>query len=268
MDGGYADHKAPLCVIRPLRSSDLPQLNDVINVVAMETVGEYMWASVFSELFPTMAFMTVAVGFLGFYLPMGVCLASIPAALVVIYGMIYSGHLVKALELHSELRSLHASTQSNADSFLWVAEVHDNRDDSQHAWQHRKTTYTFITEKEMDERAINIDEYSSHKVVGCCGVFRSNKCLTRAWLRLLMVEQQHRRRGIATQLLETAQEFAMGRNYKGMDLIVTDCHQKARTMFCKEGFEAVLNNRSILMVSQQIYNFSKVFRPKQEDNSS
>ncbi|XP_018027866.1 uncharacterized protein LOC108683095 [Hyalella azteca] len=263
-----SEEKRGLCLLRPYRLQDEMAVKELISEATMETVGEFFWAAILSEIFPQISFIALAVGFVGFSLPFYYCLALIPAAVALIYVFIWSAHLFKTLELHSDLSNIANVYQKEPDTGFWVAEVYDNTLSSElsaHFNITKKVLYDFITEEDLDRKGINLAEYKHRNVVGCVGLTHSNNTqlgnARKAWLRRFAVKKEYRRRGIASNLLEFVIAVTRRHNYKNLELITTHCHHQAREMYMKAGFSVMMNTRHYLNVPQPTYHFSLPIKP-------
>ncbi|XP_042226601.1 uncharacterized protein LOC121869348 isoform X2 [Homarus americanus] len=85
----------PVCVIRPYRKGDEVTIQEIMTEATMETVGEFFWAAVMSEVFPQVALLAIAVSFIGLGIPFYFCLFGIPVAIIIIYVVIWSAHSFK-----------------------------------------------------------------------------------------------------------------------------------------------------------------------------
>ena len=60
-----------------------------------------------------------------------------------------------------------------------------------------------------------------------------------AWLRRMAVSKAYHRMGIGDQLVETAIKHCLESNFRALELLTTDCHEAARSLYIKRGFEIV-----------------------------
>nr|XP_027232625.1 uncharacterized protein LOC113824076 [Penaeus vannamei] len=232
-----AGDSAPICIIRPYRKGDEDTIRDIMTEATMETVGEFFWSAVMSEVFPQIVkvgasssfFAKVQIGcsfviafaFIGLGVPFYFCLFGIPVAVGVIYGVIWSAHLFKV-------------------------------------------EYDFLSEEEFHMRNINLDGFRKH-LVGTVAITKSQRGGLRAWLRRMAVRKAYRRRGIAMQLLEQAIQFCTDRCHEGIELITTECHYKARELYYKRGFTAEHTYyKYYFNVRQPMYLFAMPLKPPKQ----
>ncbi|XP_037778816.1 uncharacterized protein LOC119575335 [Penaeus monodon] len=259
-----AGDSAPICIIRPYRKGDENTIRDIMTEATMETVGDFFWSAVMSEVFPQVALLVIAFAFIGLGVPFYFCLFGIPVAVGVIYGVIWSAHLFKAMELHEDLNNIQRTYMEDPDTGFWVAEVLEvseaNELDSL-VNKTKKIEYHFLTEEEFHVRNINMDGFRKH-LVGTVAITKSQRGGLRAWLRRMAVRKAYRRRGIAMQLLEQAIQFCTERCHEGIELITTECHYKARELYYKRGFTAEHTYyKYYFNVRQPMYLFSMPLKP-------
>ncbi|KAF2351311.1 GNAT domain [Trinorchestia longiramus] len=268
-DDSTVSSKPGLCLLRPFKQQDEIAVKKIINDATMEPMGEYFMKALFSEIFLQMAFLSIAVGFIGFSIPLTLCVTLIPVAVAVVYIAIYAAHAIKVMELHGDLSNISQVYQQDDDTGFWVAEVYDFMEGSElsaHFNITKKVMYDFVTQEELDRREINLAEYKHRSVVGCIALTHSlnSDNVRKAWLRRMAVKMEYRRRNIGSNLLELAIDFARRHQYKGIELLTTECHYQAREMYHKSGFTATMNTRYFFNVPQPTYLFTMSLKSSEE----
>nr|XP_053636295.1 uncharacterized protein LOC128691449 [Cherax quadricarinatus] len=149
----------PICVIRRYRKGDEICIREIITEATMETVGDFFWAAVLSEIFPQVALLIIAIAFIGFGVPFYFCLLGVPVAIVFIYAVIWAGHVFKAMELHEDLNNITQTYMQDPVTGFWVAEVLEVSGVNELTTlvnKAKKVEYEFLTEEELDARGLNL----------------------------------------------------------------------------------------------------------------
>ncbi|KAG7166525.1 N-acetyltransferase 8-like [Homarus americanus] len=251
----------PVCVIRPYRKGDEVTIQEIMTEATMETVGEFFWAAVMSEVFPQVALLAIAVSFIGLGIPFYFCLFGIPVAIIIIY---------VAMELHEDLNNITRIYMQYPDTGFWVAEVLEVSEANELNMLMNKTKkveYEFLTEAQLEAKDIDLEGQRRH-IVGTVAITKSLRGGSKAWLRRMAVKKMYRRRGIAMGLLDEVIQFCTDRCYEEIELITTECHYKARELYYKRGFEARHTYfKYYLNVQQPMYLFSLPLKPPEAELS-
>ncbi|XP_045603285.1 probable N-acetyltransferase 8B [Procambarus clarkii] len=260
----------PVCIVRRYRKGDETVIREIITEATMETVSEYFWAAVMSEIFPQVALLTIAISFIGLGIPFYFCLLGIPVAIAFIYAVIWTAHLFKAMELHEDLNNISQTYMSDPDCGFWVAEVLEYSEANELNTlvnKTKKVEYDFLTEEQLDAQGLNFEGRKKH-IVGTVAITKSLRGGLKAWLRRMAVRKAYRHRGIAMRLLDEAIQFCTDRCLEGIELVTTECHYKARELYYKRGFEAQHTYfKYYFNVQQPMYLFCLSLKPPKAELS-
>lgn len=261
--------KTPVCVVRRYTSKDKAAVQDIMTKAVMETVSDYFWAAVFSEVLPQVSLLVIAFAFIGMGIPFYFCLLGIPTAFVIIYVVIWLAHLSKALEVGQEFEIIPQLFLQHSDRCFWVAEVLEYSEAVELDIlmnKMKKVEYDFVSGESSVKKA-ELEGARRH-VVGMLGLTKSLRGGIKGWLRHLAVKKQYRRRGIAQRLLDEAIQFCTEHCMDEVELLTTECHHKARELFYKKGFEVQHTYfKHYFNVKQPLYIFSLPLKPPKAELS-
>lgn len=261
---------APVCIIRKYKRGDEVVIRDIITEATMETVGDFFWAAVFSEILLQITVLTIAIAFIGLGIPLKFCIVCIPVGIAFMYIVVWSAHYTKAMELHGDINTIAETYMKDPECGFWVAEVLELEESTEYDYLINKTKkieYDFMREEELETRGVEIGMRRRH-IVGTVAITKSLHGGLIAFLRRMAVKKQYRRRGIATRLLDEVIQFCTERCHEGIELITTECHYKARELYYKRGFEAKHTYfKYYLNVQQPMYMFSMSLNPPKAELS-
>jgi Predicted acetyltransferase len=222
-------------VIRDYRPGDDIFCREIIKEGTMSTVNTAFFAGLTREItFQTMIF-TSAVMFIFFGFPFSVCFGSIPVVIILMYIFIWMGHTYKALEMTQDISNIPRVYMSSEYSGFWVAEVFEPFFMTREPHQ---VKYTVMTERDFKALNPSISENQhQRKIVGTVAITRSNKNANIAWLRRMAVNPKYQRKGIASVLADEAIRFCNDKGYAAVELVTSECHDAARELYFKKGFE-------------------------------
>lgn len=218
-------------VIRYYKPGDEIKCREIVKEGAMTTVNN-AFISLIEVTFQLMV-LTTAVMFIFFGLPFTFCLTSIPGVLIFMYICIWCGHMFKALELTQDLCNIPRVYMSSDLTGFWVAEAFEPYFMTENPSQHK---YQILTNDELKQRCIDVSSYCK-TLVGTVGIVQSMNSEDCAWLRRMTVKPKYQGMGIGKALLNEALQFCCDRNYSGVELITTEWHEKARSLYVKKGFQ-------------------------------
>ncbi|XP_071543501.1 uncharacterized protein [Panulirus ornatus] len=84
-----------ICIIRRYRKGDEVSIRELMTEATMETVTDFFWAAVLSEIMPQISLLAIAIAFIGLGIPFYFCLLGVPIAIILIYAVIWCAHLFK-----------------------------------------------------------------------------------------------------------------------------------------------------------------------------
>ncbi|KAK8389714.1 hypothetical protein O3P69_009008 [Scylla paramamosain] len=261
---------APVCVVRRYKPEDTAAAQDIMTKTVMETVSDYFWSAIFTEVLPQVALLTIAFSYIGLGVPFYFCLLGIPTAIVIIYAVIWLAHMSKALEVGQEMTNIPRLFLEHPDRCFWVAEVLECSEASEldsFMNKMKKVEYHFMSEEESSAREAELRGTRRH-VVGLLGLTKSMRGGMKGWLRHLAVKKAYRRRGIAQRLLDEAIHFSTEHCLDEIELVATECHHKARELFYKKGFEVQHTYfKYYFNVQQPLYIFNLPVKPPKAELS-
>uniref|UniRef100_A0A1B6J7M3 N-acetyltransferase domain-containing protein n=1 Tax=Homalodisca liturata TaxID=320908 RepID=A0A1B6J7M3_9HEMI len=217
-------------VIRDYKPGDEYQCREIVKEGTMATVNNAFF-SLIEVTFQLMVLSTAAM-FIFFGLPFTVCLGSIPGVIIFMYMCVWAGHLFKSVELTQDLGNIPRVYMSSDSTGFWVAEAFEpvfmNNEPS-----HFK--YSIFSEKEYKHKQIDVSSYRK-TLVGTVGIVKSQISEDCAWLRRMAVRPKYQCMGIGKALLNEALQFC-NEKYQGVELVTTEWHDSARTLYIKRGFQ-------------------------------
>lgn len=220
-------------VIRDYKPGDELQCREIIKDGTMATVNTAFLAGLTREITFQIMILTAAVMFIFFGFPFTICLGSIPGVILFVYFSIWSAHMYKYLEMSQDLSNIPRVYMSSDFTGFWVAEVYEpvffTKD-------REKLKYPILRESEFQEK--NIDVKSCHKqIVGTIAIVKSVTTEGCAWMRRMAVIPKYQRKGVASALVNEALQFCSEKDYVGVELVTTECHDNARDLYMKKGFQ-------------------------------
>ncbi|XP_069690206.1 N-acetyltransferase family 8 member 3-like [Periplaneta americana] len=255
-----------LVVIRYYKPGDELLCREIIREGTMSTVNTAFIAGLTREItFQTMI-LTSAMMFIFLGVPFGVCFWSIPAVIVLMYVFIWLGHTYKALEMTEDVSNIPRVYMSSEFTGFWVAEAHEPYFMTR---EPNNVKYTIMSERELRERNIEIHQNHGKRVVGTVAITRSRNGPDTAWLRRMAVAPRYQRKGIASALLDEALRFCMDRGYAAVELVTSECHDAARELYLKKGFELKqMYHKPIVGTVVSIQMYALIFRIRPSEVTS
>ncbi|PSN53882.1 hypothetical protein C0J52_02412 [Blattella germanica] len=253
-----------LILIRDYRPGDELFCQEIIREGIMSTVNTAFVAGLTREItLQTMVF-TSAVMFIFFGFPFSICFGSIPAVIILMYLFIWLGHTYKALEMSQDVSNIPRVYMSSEYTGFWVAEVFEpffmTRDPHQ-------VKYTVMSEHAF--KAANLvlpDHPHQKKVVGTVAITRCRNSTDTAWLRRMAVNSKYHRKGVASVLLDEALRFCEEKGYSAVELVTSECHDAARELYLKKGFDLKqMYHKPIVGSAVSIQMYDLVFRIRRAD---
>jgi GNAT superfamily N-acetyltransferase len=253
-----------LVIIRYYKPGDELFCREIIKEGTMSTVNAAFIAGLTREItFQTMV-LSSALMFIFLGVPFSVCFWSIPVVIILMYAFIWLGHTFKALEMTQDVSNIPRVYMSSEYTGFWVAEVHEpyfmTREPSQ-------VKYTIMTERELKDNNIDIAQHHVKKIVGTVAITRSKHSIDTAWMRRMAVNPKYQRKGIASVLVDEALRFCKDKGYAAVELVTSECHDAARELYLKKGFELKqMYHKSIVGTVVTIQMYDLVFRIKSSVN--
>lgn len=226
----------------------------------MSTVTTAFIAGLTRELTFQAMVLTSAVMFIFMGVPLSVCLGAIPVVIVAMYVFIYLAHTFKALEMMQDISNIPRFYMSSDYTGFWVAEACEPifmTQDPKHA------KYLMMTESELQRQSVQLATHLRRRIVGTIAVTRSKSEENTAWLRRMAVHPRYQHKGIASKLVDEVLSFAAQKGYSGVELVTSECHNGARELYLRKGFELKqMYNKHVFgsLVSILIYELSISFK--------
>lgn len=221
-------------VIRDYRPGDELQCKEIVREGTMSTVNTAFIAGLTREITFQAMVVTSAVMFIFMGVPLSICLGSIPVVIVAMYVIIYLAHTLKTMEMMQDISSIPRFYMSSDYTGFWVAEACEPMfmtQDPKHA------KYLVMTESEMQRQSVQLASHLKKTVIGTIAVTRSKSEENTAWLRRMAIHPRYQHKGIGSQLVDEVIKFAVSKGYDAIELVTSECHNNARELYLKKGFE-------------------------------
>lgn len=235
-------------LIRPYKYGDELQLKRLLTDSAMTTVWSVFLATARREVISQSVFLLAAIFFVVFGLPLTQSILAFPTVMLLLLIGIWVGHKVKALTTHKDLNDIQGEYQSNPRCGFWVAELISGNEHLAHS---KTKKIDIINLGECDTSMIEIERVlggprsgGGCSIIGCIAVTVKQDTdhephQSVAWLRRLAVHKECRKMGIGAALTDTALEHCARSNYRAVELVTSEHHQAARSLYAIKGFEMI-----------------------------
>lgn len=235
-------------LIRPYKYGDELQLKRLLTDSAMTTVWSVFLATARREVISQSVFLLAAIFFVVFGLPLTQSILAFPTVMLLLMIGIWVGHKVKALTTHKDLNDIQGEYQSNPRCGFWIAELISGNDHLAHC---KTKKIDIINLGECDTSMIEIERVlggprsgGGCSIIGCIAVTVKQDTdhephQSVAWLRRLAVHKECRKMGIGAALTDTALEHCARSNYRAVELVTSEHHQAARSLYAIKGFEMI-----------------------------
>lgn len=224
-------------VIRPFRPEDQNSVLALIKEGTLDPVNRFFFRALTRELFLQAVIMMAAVMFILGGVPLYYTWTALPLTVLLTYVGIYLSHFYKATFLHSDMNNVMKTYLGTDKTNFFVAEAYYNRNSS--AWKNEKPG--FISEIELEKLdstgTLSNNKALTKELVGCIGVMRARESAVIAWLRRTAVKNSWRGKGVGGALVERIIKFCSQKGFVGIELVTTECHDSARILYEKKGFE-------------------------------
>ena len=240
-------------LIRPYKAStDARALDALMNEATMSTIWPTFMAVITKEFTIQMIVMSMAVLFVAVGSPLLYCALSLPAMILLIFLVIWCGHRLKVMKYHEDLKSIEKTYQSHSKTGFWVVEVVEGGE------KDLKVDFVFENEGESSFSS------ASPTIVGSVAICIKKDPDLRdppesvAWLRRMAVSKRYQRKGIGERLVDVALNHCKYQNFIAVELLTTEFHDSARSLYAKKGFEMVASVRKEFIfgwISWMLYTF-------------
>lgn len=231
--------------IRKYQPGDEKAVKSLVAKGVMVTVNPFFLSAAIKEGIIQLILMASAVLFIVLGTTLRNSLLAIPLVLVTLYLGIFIGHWVKIVRTHGDLDDIGASYMDDPRKGFWVAVMTSSPSDKTSTNQ---TDYTFLTqdgdnsshEDPNFQKSLNP---SDDTLVATLAVdIKADPDMREppasvAMIKRMTVAKSHRRRGVGTAILEVGLRHCLDARFRAVELITTEHHQAARSLYSNWGFE-------------------------------
>jgi len=230
--------------IRKYQPGDEKAIKSLVAKGVMVTVNPFFLSAAVKEGIIQLILMTAAVLFIAIGTTLRNSLLAIPIVLVVLYLGIFLGHWFKIVRTHGDLDHIDSSYMADPRKGFWVAVWLTGSGGGEAA----NTDYTFLTE-ETDNSSCHDPNFqrslnpTGETLIATLAVdIKSDPDMREppasvAMVKRMTVAKAHRRRGVGTAILEVGLRHCLDARFRAVELITTEHHQAARSLYANWGFE-------------------------------
>lgn len=226
-----------IVVIRPFRREDQAGAQKLIEEGTLEPVNRFFIRSLTRETMYQAVVMVAALMFIIGGVPLTYTIIAFPIVLILTYISIWAAHYYKAKYLHPDLNNIMKSYMGSDKTCFFVAEAFSNKNDPR--WKTDKPA--FITEIEFEKLdqtgLISNNRELTRELVGTIAVTRAKESAVIAFLRRTAVTKAWRNKSVGSALVDRVTKFCSQKGFVGIELVTTECHDSARLLYEKRGFE-------------------------------
>jgi len=232
-------NKSPyLIVIRPFRREDQEASRALIDEGTMDPVNRFFLQALMRETFLQAIIMLAAIMYIVGGVQLQYTVTAIPIVAVLTYAGIYASHRYKAKYLHPDLQNIMQTYMGSNKTCFFVAEAFYNKAENQLNTNEQPAFVSEIEFEKIDASGqISNDRSLSREIVGTIAVARAKESAVIAWLRRTAVKKDWRKKGVGTALVDRVIKFCSQKGFIGIELVTTECHDSARKLYEKKGFE-------------------------------
>jgi ribosomal protein S18 acetylase RimI-like enzyme len=229
-------------LIRPYKYGDESKLKRLLADSAMTTVWSVFLATARRELVSQTILILSAICFVVFGLPLIHSILAFPTVMLLLLIGIWVGHKVKVITTHKDLNDIQKEYQSNPRCGFWVAELISGDAQQMHC---KTKQIDIISLGDSDTSMIELERRTRGcSIIGSIAITVKQDSTNEphqsvAWLRRMAVDKTYRKMGIGAALADTALEHCARSNYRAVELLTTEHHQAARSLYAIKGFELI-----------------------------
>ncbi|XP_046838931.1 uncharacterized protein LOC124433226 isoform X1 [Vespa crabro] len=166
----------------------------------------------------------------------------IPA--IILYISLYVKFLYEARLVGFEVFEIPRIFPNDDSSRFWVAEAYE---DHSFIDQEQDQQYLFMTEENLNECTFDVSQHNK-KIVGIMSVCKCNCEPRGALIKRLYVQTKYRRKGIGSQFINTAMNFAEEYGYECVKAIINEFQKVLANFYDAKDFDLrILYDQSILL---------------------
>lgn len=226
-------------LIRAYRIGDEAEIKSLVKDAAMATVWPFFFSSARREVISQFILILAALLFVVVGVSLKCCLLAFPIVLTLLFLSTWIGHLIKVVTTHHDLNNIPLEyTEKNKCGF-WVAEVFGEVSSKIEILQENQMSLAEV------QRFEKVSGNNKGKIIGTVAITIKNDPDLKeppnsvAWLRRMSVTKSFRRRGIGSALTDVAMEHCSQSNFRAIELLTTEHHQAARSLYASKGFELI-----------------------------
>jgi GNAT superfamily N-acetyltransferase len=163
-------------------------------------------------------------------------LLALPIVIAILFISTWIGHFVKVITTHHDLDNIPQEYTEKVKCGFWVAEAF-----GQPPATNSETKIEIIREEDNFQPLMT----SSPKIIGTIAItIKKDPDLREppnsvAWLRRMAVAKSFQRLGIGSVLTDVALEHCSAANFRAVELLTTEHHQAARSLYAIKGFDLI-----------------------------
>ena len=169
-------------------------------------------------------------------------LLAFPIVITILFISTWIGHFVKVNTTHHDLNNIPQEYTEKDKCGFWVAEAF-----GQPLATHNSESKIEIIREEEEDNIIQplMSSTMSPKIIGTIAITIKNDPDLReppnsvAWLRRMAVAKSFQRLGIGSVLTDVALEHCSAANFRAVELLTTEHHQAARSLYAVKGFDLI-----------------------------
>jgi len=225
--------EGPIVLIRPYRPEDYQSVQKVLFDGTMAPVNTFFVRFLTKEIFYQTVVMISALMFIFGGVPLYWTVSSLPIVTCVSYFVIWFGHFYKAKYTHRDMANIERSYMNSNKTCFLVAEAYVATDRNPSDIR----VPVFINEAEF-QKYPNIEAtHSRREIIGTVGICRDREFAVTAWIRRMAVKKEWRRLGVGSHIVDSVIKFCTQKGFVSIELVTTECHDSARRLYEKKGFE-------------------------------
>jgi len=235
-----------IVVIRPFRPQDNHEVQALIRESTMSTVRSFFIQALMREIYFQSIIMTAAIMFIFVGVPFYWTVSAIALVTVVFYLVIIGAHSYRARYHTGDLQDILSTYLSSNKTCFFVAEAFGSPPPkrssdpgiSRIATYFSSIAFINITEFEKLDRNGGISASGrKRELIGTIGITRDRNSAVIAWVRRMGVKKTWQGRGVGSHLIDTVIKFCNTRSFVAIELVTTECHDSAKTLLERKGFE-------------------------------
>jgi len=228
-------------LIRTYQYGDEAEIKNLLKDAAMSTVWPFFFSSARREIISQMILLLAAVLFVVVGTPLRYSLLAFPIVIALLFLSTWIGHLIKVISTHNDLNNIPQEYTEKPKCGFWVAEAFGDIPN-----ETPKRQIEILREQQISFANINqLKGNHKGKIIGTVAItIKHDPDLKEppnsvAWLRRMAVSKSYQRLGIGSVLTDVALEHCSESNFRAVELLTTEHHQAARSLYAVKGFDLI-----------------------------